>query len=77
MISMNSVFNLLNNGCSVNYGKLTICPIVRGLQAKKVYYQVDCNDRQMQASHIYEDIVIAIDKFVALYNILTSKNDGE
>lgn len=67
----NSVRFLLSVGVSVDYKKLSACSIARGLgNERKVQYQVDCNYKQYVFSHLYDDIDIAVDKFMAIMSIM-------
>lgn len=66
-----SVRFLLSVGISVDYKKLSICRIERGLgNERKVQFQVDCNYRSHVFSHLYDDIDIAVDKFLAIMSIM-------
>lgn len=59
---------MLASGLGVNYGKyLSIDRIERGLHRCKIQYQVNASYKSFQFSHLYDDLDIAVDKFMLVY----------
>ena len=73
-IVVNSLKFLLGCGMDVNFKRLSICRIERGLADKrKVQYQVESNYKAMVFSHLYDDMDIAIDKFMLVFNMMNQE----
>lgn len=73
-IVVNSVKFLLGCGMSVNFNKLSVCCIERGLgDKKKIQYQVDSNHKGFVFSHLYDDMEVAVDKFMLVFNIMNQE----
>ena len=65
---------LIKNGVSLSYknGLLTICDLNdSNVKRDSKKYQVHCEDKKYFMSELYDDIEIAVDKFLLLKGLLT------
>lgn len=68
-----AVKNVIDSGCSVEFGKLCICNLgdyvpLRGDMERK--YQVHCDDPRMRWSEVYYKEDVAIDKFMLIRSVI-------
>lgn len=60
---------MLANSLGVNFGRnLSIDIIERGLHKRKIQFQVNASYKNYQFTHLYDDMDIAIDKFMLVYS---------
>ncbi len=74
-----AVEKLLDNNCSIEYGRLQICDLGNYVQGRKTLdrrYQVTSDDARFRFSEIYIKPAVAIDKFLAIRNLLEIKNES-
>ena len=74
-----AVEKLLNMKCSIEYGRLQICDLGTYIQGRQVLdkrFQVTSDDSRFRFSEIYIKEAVAIDKFLAIRNLLEAKNAG-
>lgn len=67
----------LSQGLDVSYGKLSISNLGRGIPRKEYLnkkYQVDCQAYGIHYSDIFNDMNVAIDKFMILKAVLDDPN---
>ena len=69
-----SVKNVIEQGCSIEFGQLCISNLSDYVQTRVEMdrkYQVECNDARMRWSEIYYKLDVAVDKFLAIRNVLS------
>jgi len=74
MMIINSIKFLLSQGIDINFNKLSASRIERGLgNNRKIQYQVHSSYKGFVFSHLYDDIDVAIDKFMLIFNIVNGE----
>jgi hypothetical protein len=68
-----SVKNAVENGCGVDFGRLSICDLGKHVQMRDQLerkYQVDCDDSRFRFSEVYYKLDVAVDKFMLIRSVL-------
>lgn len=71
-----ALYTMTRLGIDVEYGRLSLCNLGKYCITRNILehkYQVDCDDANIRFSHVYNNHHSAIDKWVALYAALKSK----
>lgn len=76
MKNKDAITQLVNSGYDVDFKRLSICNIgnyvqMRGSMPRR--FQVEIQSSQISFSEVYADLDVAVDKFIALRNLLCSK----
>lgn len=70
----------IQNKYTVQYKELVICDLREYLPDRKSNgydYQVHCSDKNYLFSHLYDNLDIAVDKFIGIRNMMESQDDAE
>lgn len=80
MQEQNIIRQLIENKYTVQYKDLSICDLREYLPDRKSNgydYQVHCDNKKYSFSHLYNELDIAVDKFVGIKHSMETPDDTE